>query len=86
MGFSDHHIVVGTYLTHRFHHPTGHTLMYLRSYWKLDPTLLVLFKLKRYGMMCFFHNISDIVECFTAVLQELMELLVPLRRFVLSNM
>ena len=27
-----------------------------------------------------FDNVSDIVECFTAVLQELMELLVPLQR------
>ena len=28
VGFSDHHIVVGTYLTRRSHQPTGHTLIY----------------------------------------------------------
>ena len=40
VGFSDHHIVVGTYLTRRSHQPSGHKFINVRSYRKLDPSLL----------------------------------------------
>lgn len=81
ISFSDHHVVVGTYLTRRSHQFTGHVLMYVRSYRKLDPTLLHdIYTDKVWDDVFSFDNVSDIVECFTAMLQELMELLVPLRR------
>ena len=81
VGYSDHHIVVGTYLTRRSHQPTGHTLIYVRSYQKLDPTLLrAIYTDEVWNDVFSFDNVSDTVKCFTAVLQELMELLVPLCR------
>ena len=86
MGFSDHHIVVGTYLTCHFYQPTGHTLIYVRSYWKLDPTLLrAIYTDEVWNDVFSFDNVSDIVECFTTVLQELMELQVPIYRVCIKQ-
>ena len=81
VGFSDYHIVIGTYLTRHSHQPTGHTLIYVRSYQKLDPTLLhANYTDEVWNDVFSFDNVSDTVKCFTAVQQELMELLVPLCR------
>ena len=74
MGFSDYHIVVGTYLTCRSHQLTGHTLIYVTSYQKWDPTLLrAIYTDEVWNDVFSFDNVSDTVKCFTAMLQELME-------------
>ena len=53
----------------------------MRSYRKLDPTLLhAIYTDEVWNDVFSFGNVSDTVKCFTAVLQELMELLVPLCR------
>ena len=40
VGFSDHHVVMGTYLAQQSHPPSGHKFINVRSYRRLDPTLL----------------------------------------------
>ena len=40
IGFSDHHIVMGTYLARRSHQPCTHKVIYARSNWKFDSALL----------------------------------------------
>jgi len=86
VGLREHHIVVGTYLTQRSYQPTGHTLIYMRSYRKLDPTLLhAIYTDEVWNNVFSLDNVSDIVECFTSVLQELMELLVPLHRVCIKQ-
>ena len=40
VGFSDHHIVVGTYLARRSHQLSGHKFINVRPYHKLDSNLL----------------------------------------------
>ena len=57
-------IVVGTYLTRRSHQPTGHKLI----------------NDKAWNDVFSFGNVSDTMECFTAVLQGLMDLLKPLHK------
>jgi len=72
VGFSDHHIVVGTYLTRRFRQPVGHTYINARPYRKLDPALLqTIYSDEIWNDVLSFDNVSDAVECFTIVLQEL---------------
>ena len=58
VGFIDHHIVVGTYLARQSCLLSGHQFINLRSYHKLDPTLLhAIFIVMRPGMM-YFHLIT----------------------------
>ena len=53
----------------------------MRSYRKLDPALLqTIFTDEVWNDVLSFDNVSDAAECFTVVLQELMELLIPVRR------
>jgi len=81
VGFSDHHIVLGTYLTRRSHQPSGHKLINVRSYRKLDPALLhTIYSDETWKDVFSFDNVSDTVECFTAMLQSLMDLLIPLHK------
>ena len=78
VGFSNHHIVVGTYLTRRSHQPSGHKFINVRSYRKLDPNLLcTIYSDDAWNDVFSFDNVSDTVECFTAVLQGVMDLLIP---------
>ena len=78
VGFSDHHIVLGTYLTRRSHQPSGHKLINVRSYRKLDPTLL--HSDETWKDVFLFDDVSDTMECFIAMLQSLMDSLIPLHK------
>jgi len=88
VGFNDHHVVVGTYLTRRSHQPFGHKLINV-FYSKLHSNLLLnIYNDEAWNDVFSFDDVSDTVVCFTAVLQGLMDLLIPLLiiRFVLNNM
>ena len=81
VAFSNHHIVVGTYFTRQSHQLSGHKLINVRSYHKLDSTLLhVIYNHEAWNDVFSFDNVSDTMECFTAVLQSLMDLLIPLHK------
>ena len=78
IGFSDHHIVMETYLARRTHPPCTHRAVYARSYQKLDPqSLCDLFTDGTWDAVFSFNNVSDTVQCFTTVLQGLLDFLVP---------
>ena len=78
IGFSDHHIVMGTYLARRTHPPCTHKVVYARSYRKLDSDLLCdLFTDEAWDTVLSFDNVSDTVQCFTSVLQGLLDFLIP---------
>ena len=69
IGFSDHHIVMGTYLARRIHPPRTHKVISARNYKKLDSNLLCdLFTDTAWDVVFSFDNVSDTVQCFTAVL------------------
>ena len=53
---------------------------------KLDPTLLrAIYTDEVWNNVFSFDNVSNTVECFTGVLQELMELLIPLCRVFIKQ-
>lgn len=65
VGFSDHHVVVGTYLTRQSHQPSGHKLINVRSYGKLDSNLLLnIYNDEAWNDVFSFDDVSDTVECF----------------------
>lgn len=57
VGFSDHHIVTGTYLAQRTHPLCIHKVVYARSYRKLDSNLLCdLFTDEAWDAVISFYN------------------------------
>ena len=77
VGFSDH-IVMGTYLARRTHPPCTHKEVYARNYHKIDSDFLCdLFTDEVWDAVFSFDNVSDTVQCFTTVLQGLLDFLVP---------
>ena len=81
IGFSDHHIVMGTYLARRTHPPCTHKVIYARNYHKIDSDFLYdLFTDEVWDAVFSFDNVSDTVQCFTTVLQGLLDFLLPERK------
>jgi len=80
--FTDHHIMLGDYFGRRSHAQTGHKVISTRCYRKLDVSVLeeMLFNDDVWNAVLSFDNIDDTVECFTTVLQGLLDALLPLRQ------
>ena len=80
--FSDHHLVLGDYFGRRSHAPlVDHKVIYTQCYWKLDAAVLEDMLVDDvWNDVLSFDNIDDSVECFTTVLQGLLDVLLPLRR------
>ena len=79
--FSDHHLVLGDYFGRRSRHALlyDHKVIYTRCYRKLDPTVLEdLLVDDVWSSVLSFDNVDDSVECFTTVLQGLLDALLPL--------
>ena len=73
---------MGTYLARRMHPPRTHKVISARNYKKLDSNLLCdLFTDTAWDAVFSFDNVSDTVQCFTAVLQGLLNFLAPARKF-----
>ena len=80
--FSDHHLVLGDYFGRRSHAPlVDHKVIYTQCYRKLDAAVLEDMLVDDvWNDVLSFDNIDDSVECFTTVLQGLIDVLLPLHR------
>ena len=90
VGFSDHHTVMGTYLTRRSHNgglDSVHQIIYARCYrGKLDLSVLQdLLTDDVWNDVLSFDDVNDSVECFTQVLCAVFDLLVPLRKICVKQ-
>ena len=65
---------MGTYLAQRTHPPCTHKMVYARNYHKIDSDFLCdLFTDEVWDAVFSFDNVSDTVQCFTTVLQGLLD-------------
>ena len=80
--FSDHPLVLGDYFGRRSHAPLcDHKVTYTQCYRKLDAAVLEDMLVDDvWNDVLSFDNIDDSVECFTTVLQGLLDVLLPLHR------